>query len=72
MPGTEQVRPVTPQDLDVICRHREEMFRDAGAPDLDLSAMTQHFRWWLKPRLASGSYFGFILTIGDTVAGGSD
>ena len=70
MPGTEQVRPVAPQDLDLICRHREEMFRDAGTPDLDLSVMTQHFRWWLKPRLANGSYFGFILTIGDEPAGG--
>ena len=69
-PATEQVRPVTPKDLDVICRHREEMFRDAGTPDLELSVMTQHFRWWLKPRLANGSYFGFILTLDEETAGG--
>ena len=60
-----QVRAVTPQDRDLICRHREEMFRDAGTADADLAVMTQHFARWLKPRLANGTYFGFILTTAD-------
>lgn len=68
--GTAQIRAVTPHDLDLICRHREEMFRDAGTPDLDLAVMTQHFARWLRPRLADGTYFGFILTSGGEPAGG--
>lgn len=37
------------------------MFRDAGRRDDVLAPMTAHFREWLKPRLADGSYFGFVL-----------
>jgi GNAT superfamily N-acetyltransferase len=64
------IRPVTPGDLDLVCRHREEMFRDAGTADVDLAVMSQNFARWLKPRLASGAYFGFILTVDDEPAGG--
>jgi ribosomal protein S18 acetylase RimI-like enzyme len=56
------VRPVARQDLDLVCRHRAEMFRDAGTTEDALSVMTEHFRAWLQPRLADGSYFGFVLT----------
>lgn len=38
------------------------MFRDAGRRDDVLAPMTAHFREWLKPRLADGSYFGFVLS----------
>jgi ribosomal protein S18 acetylase RimI-like enzyme len=62
-------RPVGPDDLELICRHREEMFRDAGRED-GLSRMTEHFRAWLKPRLADGSYSGFILTDGELPVAG--
>lgn len=61
---------MTPQDLDLVCRHREEMFRDAGTPDVDLAVMSQHFARWLRPRLADGTYFGFILTAAGEPAGG--
>jgi ribosomal protein S18 acetylase RimI-like enzyme len=54
-------RTLGPGDLDLICRHREEMFRDAGQSETVLSVMTEHFRTWLEPRLADGSYFGFVL-----------
>jgi len=38
------------------------MFRDAGGTSEDvLKIMTGHFRTWLAPRLADGSYFGFIV-----------
>jgi GNAT superfamily N-acetyltransferase len=56
-------RPVTPGDLELICRHREQMFRDSNAPgrtDDTLSAMTAAFRIWLEPRLKDGRYFGYI------------
>jgi len=53
-------RAVTVDDLELICRHREEMFRDAGKPEDLLFPMTETFREWLRPRLADGSYFGWI------------
>jgi GNAT superfamily N-acetyltransferase len=66
-------RGVTASDIDLICRHREEMFRASNAPGRTeevLRTMTLHFREWLTPRLADGSYFGFILEDdGNPVAG---
>jgi ribosomal protein S18 acetylase RimI-like enzyme len=56
------VRELCDGDLDLICRHREEMFRDAGRDDNVLRTMTQHFRTWLQPRLRDGTYFGFVLS----------
>ena len=56
-------RPVSLGDLDLICRHREEMFRASNAParsDEVLGAMTRSFRVWIEPRLRDGSYFGYI------------
>jgi GNAT superfamily N-acetyltransferase len=64
------VRAVGPDDLELICHHREEMFRDAGSREPALVVMTQNFRTWLAPRLADGSYFGFILTCDGQPAGG--
>lgn len=54
-------RPLHIEDIELVCRHREEMFRDAGRGDDVLLPMTEHFRQWLRPRLADGSYFGFVL-----------
>jgi ribosomal protein S18 acetylase RimI-like enzyme len=53
-------RTLCEQDLELICRHREEMFRDAGVTEEVLSAMKPHFRAWLGPKLRNGSYFGFL------------
>ena len=64
------IRAVGPDDLELICRHREEMFRDAGSDERSLAVMTENFRPWLKPRLADGSYFGFILTCEGEAVGG--
>jgi GNAT superfamily N-acetyltransferase len=60
---TLATRPVGPADLELICRHREEMFRAANAPgrsDDSLRTMTAGFREWLEPRLRDGRYFGLI------------
>jgi ribosomal protein S18 acetylase RimI-like enzyme len=54
-------RAVAPADLDLICRHREEMFREAGRSDASLAAMAAPFRRWLAERLADGRYFGFVV-----------
>ncbi|MCY0857076.1 GNAT family N-acetyltransferase [Cupriavidus sp. D39] len=56
-----EVRPLGADDVELICRHRESMFREAGRSEEVLQAMTQHFRPWLVPRLRDGSYFGFVL-----------
>jgi len=56
-------RAVSIDDLDIVCRHREEMFRASNAPGRTaelLGEMTAHFREWLAPRLADGSYFGYL------------
>lgn len=65
-----QIREVAPADLELICRHREEMFRDAGSDERTLVRMTRHFREWLEPRLNDGSYSGFILSVGEQPVAG--
>ncbi len=57
-----EVREICEADLDLICQHREKMFRDAGGSENVLQPMTQHFREWLRPRLQDGSYFGFVFS----------
>ncbi len=56
-----QLRPLTPADLELVCRHREEMFRESGRPSEGIAAMSAPFREWLAPRLADGRYFGWVL-----------
>jgi len=53
-------RPVTPADLDLVCRHRHEMFKASGRTDAALAPMSAAFRDWLAPRLTAGDYFGWI------------
>jgi GNAT superfamily N-acetyltransferase len=63
-------RPVTLADLDLVCRHRREMFKASGRTDAPLAPMSAAFREWLEPRLADGSYFGWIaMQAGQPVGG---
>lgn len=57
-------------DIDIICEHREKMFRDAGRDENTLAGMTSAFRKWLKPRLLDKRYFGFFLVENDAVVAG--
>jgi len=70
---TLTTRPVTPADLELICAHRERMFRESNAPGRTeeiLAAQTAHFRPWLAQRLHDKSYFGYIVEdSGKPVAG---
>jgi GNAT superfamily N-acetyltransferase len=63
-------RPVTPADLDLVCRHRHEMFKASGRTDEALAPMSTAFRDWLAPRLAGGDYFGWIAMDADAAIGG--
>ncbi|WP_321817145.1 MULTISPECIES: GNAT family N-acetyltransferase [unclassified Paraburkholderia] len=56
-----QPRAIHSGDLELVCHHREAMFREAGRDAATLATMTAHFRTWLAPRLADGRYFGFVL-----------
>jgi ribosomal protein S18 acetylase RimI-like enzyme len=65
-----EVRALNEGDLELICRHREAMFREAGRDVQTLRTMTGHFRAWLAPRLRDGRYFGYVLSEdGAAVAG---
>ena len=55
-----ELRPVLPNDLDLICRHREAMFAESGRDAPEIAAMNPAFCDWLKPRLQDGRYFGLI------------
>ena len=56
------MRELCVDDVDLVCRHREEIFREAGRGEEVLPTMTRHFRNWVQPRLRDGTYFGFILS----------
>jgi ribosomal protein S18 acetylase RimI-like enzyme len=55
------VRRLTPNDLEIICVHRETMFLEAGKDPSALQVMTEHFRPWLHERLLNSRYYGFAL-----------
>lgn len=55
-----KIRELSEQDVELICQHREKMFREAGRSEEVLSVMTQHFRGWVRPRLCDSSYFGYV------------
>ncbi|WP_050477732.1 GNAT family N-acetyltransferase [Herbaspirillum rhizosphaerae] len=65
-----QIRPSGIDDVELICRHREAMFREAGRDDKTLAEMTRAFRAWLAPRLLDGSYYGFFAVEHDQVVAG--
>jgi ribosomal protein S18 acetylase RimI-like enzyme len=64
------VRALEEADLELVCRHREQMFREAGRDEAVLQTMTAQFREWLRPRLRDRTYFGYLLCeAGEPVAG---
>jgi GNAT superfamily N-acetyltransferase len=64
------IRSISLADLDLICRHRREMFKDAGQSEEVLTALAEPFRQWAAPRLADGRYFGFIAEESGEAVGG--
>ncbi len=64
------LRPVNAADCDLICRHREEMFRASGHPESVLAEMAGPYRLWQRDRLADGSYSGFVAEADGEPVGG--
>lgn len=68
-----RTRPISASDLELICRQREQMFRESDAPGRTedvLKSQTDHFRPWLALRLKDSAYFGWIVEDGgEAVAG---
>ncbi|MFG5863499.1 GNAT family N-acetyltransferase [Metapseudomonas sp. CR1201] len=56
-----RARRLAPDDLQMICVHRQAMFLETGGDPSDLQVMTEYFRPWLRQRLADGRYYGFAL-----------
>lgn len=61
-------RPVSVEDLDLVCRHRHEMFKASERTDSVLAPMDEAFRPWLEPHLERGDYFGWMLEDADGAA----
>lgn len=51
-----EIRELREADVAIVCRHREEMFREAGSSADVLEPMTNHFREWIRPRIRDGSF----------------
>ena len=70
---TLTTRPVTSDDVELICEQRERLFRESNSPGRTeevIRTQTAHFRPWLAQRLRDGSYFGYMLEdAGRPVAG---
>ena len=70
---TLSTRSITTDDLELVCRHREQMFRESSAPGRTediLKKQTDHFRPWLAERLSDASYFGWIVEDGGAPVAG--
>lgn len=64
------IRAVESGDLKTICGHRRHMFAENSVSEETLDLMDDSFAAWLAPRLADGSYFGFVAEVDGVVVGG--
>jgi GNAT superfamily N-acetyltransferase len=63
------IRAATTADIATIVHHREQMFRDMGTV-CDYGAMARACTRWYQEALPAGTYRGWLVGAGDTVAGG--
>jgi GNAT superfamily N-acetyltransferase len=63
-------REVAPADLDLICRHRRDMFLASGRNPALVARMAAPFRDWLAPKLVAGLYAGWIAEAAGSPVGG--
>jgi GNAT superfamily N-acetyltransferase len=63
-------RQLNASDHATICNHRQLMFAEMGTDPEVLARASAQYAQWLEPRLADGSYFGFLAEdAGEVVAG---
>ena len=61
-----QTRRATAEDAQLITRHRQAMFADAGsAPEPVLEEMARNFEPWVRRMLANETYAGWVISDGD-------
>lgn len=68
--GMYDYRPVRPSDLELVCRHRRDMFLASGRDPALMTLMDEPFRAWLEPKLAAGLYGGWIAEASGAPVGG--
>ena len=67
-----ETRVGTVEDAELIARQRRNMFLDAGqADDAKLQSMMENFVRWVRPKLADGSYVGWLTSEGGRVVAGA-
>jgi ribosomal protein S18 acetylase RimI-like enzyme len=65
-------RSATPADAELIANHRAHMFADSGQATLDsMTEMSSNFVAWVRPRLADGSYVGWLIEDEGAVVAGA-
>jgi GNAT superfamily N-acetyltransferase len=67
-----ETRLATVADAELIGEQRRRMFVDMGqADDARMQAMVDGFVPWVRPKLADGSYVGWLVSEGDRVVAGA-
>lgn len=65
------IRCATVDDTQAIVRHRNLMFADMGSGTSESRAIADgHFDTWLRPRLASEEYIGWVACDADKIVAG--
>lgn len=65
-----RIRRATPADVDIVMRHRVEMFRDMGSTDEELAAMMVNAAPYFANGLLSGNYQGWLAEDSERVVAG--
>ncbi|MEJ6022321.1 GNAT family N-acetyltransferase [Ramlibacter sp. PS4R-6] len=66
-----QLRALRTSDLELVCRHREQLFLEAGRAPALVAQMRAPFREWLQRHFAAGTYVGWIAERDGRAAGGA-
>jgi len=65
-------RMATVEDAELIADQRRKMFADSGQADaVAMARMVENFAAWARPRLADGSYLGWLIEDQGVVVAGA-
>ena len=68
LPSGYTLRPATPADADIVTAQRGAMFAEMGVENGEAIA---NFRPWVRSRLESGYYLGWLVEYGGQVVAGA-